>query len=79
MEWQLISSKNPQPQEAVYIILAWLVIFGTIVSPMKQSRHQQRLLSGTWRHQEGTDVEAKFKVALQSSPPSQIQMVNMVP
>ena len=59
---------NPQPQEAVYYILSSLISdFGTSAFTHETTHINDRMAYlGTWRHREGTDVEAFAQGMLQS-------------
>ena len=60
--------QNPQPQEAVYYILSSMISdFGTSAFTHETTHINDRMAYlGTWRHREGTDVEAFAQGMLQS-------------
>ena len=60
--------QNPQPQEAVYYIISSMISdFGTSAFTHETTHINDRMAYlGTWRHREGTDVEAFAQGMLQS-------------
>ena len=60
--------QDPQPQEAVYYILSSMISdFGTSAFTHETTHINDRMAYlGTWRHREGTDVEAFAQGMLQS-------------
>jgi len=60
--------QNPQPQEAVYYIISSMISdFGTSAFTHETTHINDRMTYlGTWRHREGTDVEAFAQGMLQS-------------
>ena len=60
--------QNPQPQEAVYYIISSMISdFGTSAFTHETTHINDRMAYlGTWRHREGTDIEAFAQGMLQS-------------